>query len=315
MRTCVRKWMLPSGFGPGGFYFVEGTVLVVEGNPKDSVAIIGPGKVGTAVGHLLRKAGYRVEVLAGRTEGLARKAARFADAAVRPDCILITTTDDAIRTVCESIAKEGIRPGSKVIHMSGAGGLDLLESARRAGACVGSIHPIQSFADVQCAIENIPGSTFGITVDENIRDWALQFVRDLGGYPFFISETDKPLYHAAACMASNYLVTLMHIVERIYRSLGLSREEAVRAFWPLVKGTILNIETKGAVQSLTGPIARGDVGTIEKHLQALLDKHPELHDVYCLNGMHTAEVAVEKGTLTAQKAQEIRSLLERRRER
>jgi predicted short-subunit dehydrogenase-like oxidoreductase (DUF2520 family) len=303
---------------------MEDAVMVKKNNAKDRVAVLGPGKVGTAVGCLLRKAGYEIVALAGRTEESARKAlpftggktySSFADAAAEADCILITTPDDAIRAVCETIAKDGVRPGSKVIHMSGAGGLDLLESARRAGASVGSIHPIQSFADVRGAIENIPGSTFGVTVDENIKDWALQLVGDLGGHPFFVSEEDKPLYHAAACMASNYLVTLMHIVEEIYRSLGLDREEAVRAFWPLVKGTILNIEAKGTVQSLTGPIARGDAGTIEKHLQAFLNRLPDLHDVYCLNGIHTADVALEKGTLTIERATEIKALLKRRREK
>jgi predicted short-subunit dehydrogenase-like oxidoreductase (DUF2520 family) len=293
-------------------------------NIKDRVAILGPGKVGTAVGFLLRMADYRIVAVAGRSAASARKAipftggnvfSSFADAAAEADCILITTPDDAIQTVCESISKNSVRPGSKVIHMSGAGGLDLLESARSAGATVGCIHPIQSFADVRGAIDTIPGSTFGITVAEEIQDWAVQFVRDLGGHPFFVSEADKPLYHAAACMASNYLVTLMHIVEEIYCSLGLTREEAIRAFWPLVKGTILNIEAKGTVQSLTGPIARGDAGTIGKHLQTLLDKHPELHDIYCLNGIHTADVAVEKGTLTAERATEIKALLKKRSEK
>lgn len=292
-------------------------------NTKESVAIIGPGKVGTAVGFLLRMADYRIVAVAGQSEESARKALPFTggtafdsvcEAAAQAECILITTPDDAIRSVCETISKAALRPGSKVIHMSGAGGLDLLESARSAGASVGSIHPIQSFADVRGAIDAIPGTTFGITVDEEIREWAVRFVGNLGGRPFFVSEADKPLYHAAACMASNYLVTLMHIVEGIYGALGLSREEAVTAFWPLVKGTLANIEAKGSVRSLTGPIARGDIGTLEKHLRVLSERHPEIYGIYCLNGIHAADIAVEKGTLTKPKAQEIRYLLNRRRE-
>jgi predicted short-subunit dehydrogenase-like oxidoreductase (DUF2520 family) len=296
--------------------------MVINNNIKDRVAILGPGKVGTAVGFLLRMADYRIVSVAGRSDESARKAlpytggtafALVAEAAAQADCILITTPDDAIRTVCETISKEAIGPGSKVIHMSGAGGLDLLESARQAGASVGSIHPIQSFADVRGAINTIPGSAFGITVDESIRDWAVQFVGDLGGRPFFVSEADKPLYHAAACMASNYLVTLMHTVETLYGTLGFGREEAVRAFWPLVKGSLANIEAKGTVQSLTGPIARGDVGTIEKHLRVLSEKTPDLYDLYCVNGIHTADIAVVKGTLSEDRAEEIKTLLKRRR--
>ena len=90
--------------------------------------------------------------------------------------------------------------------------------------------------------------------------------RGSGGRPFLVSGEDKALYHAAACMASNYLVTLMFLVEEIYGRIGLSREEAIRAFWPLVKGTFVNIESKGTIASLTGPIARGDGGTVRKHL-------------------------------------------------
>ena len=157
--------------------------------------------------------------------------------------------------------KGGIKPGDKVIHMSGSGGLDLLGSARRAGAMVASIHPLQSFADVEGAILKIPLSTFGITADEDLREWSAGLVRELGGIPFEIPAEVKPLYHAAACMVSNYLTTLINAAEEIYLSLGLSRDEAINAFWPLIEGTLKNIETKGSVQALTGPIVtrrRGD---------------------------------------------------------
>jgi predicted short-subunit dehydrogenase-like oxidoreductase (DUF2520 family) len=288
---------------------------------KDTVAILGPGRVGTAVGFLLRSAGYEITALAGRSAKSCRSAIPFtggkiypsaAEAASRARCILITVSDDAIQGVCDAVAESTPLKGKKVIHMSGAGGLDLLRSARDAGARVGSIHPIQSFADVRGAIENIPGSTFGITVDDRIRTWAVRFVRDLGGQPFLVSESDKPLYHAAACLASNYLVTLMHAAEEIYLSLGLSPEKAVRAFWPLVKGTIRNIESKGTVQSLTGPIARGDIGTVEKHLSAFQDDLETLIDFYCRTGLLTVDVALKKGTLSLPKALEIKSLFNRR---
>jgi len=190
-----------------------------------------------------------------------------------------------------------------------------LKSARDAGAHTGSIHPIQSFADTRGAIENIPGSTFGITVNDQIRKWAVRFVRDMGGQPFFVSESDKPLYHAAACLASNYLVTLMHAAEEIYMSLGLSSDDAVRAFWPLVKGTIRNIESKGTVQSLTGPIARGDIGTVEKHLSALQENLEILIEFYCRTGLLTVDVALKKGTISRERALEIKSLFNRRKKK
>jgi predicted short-subunit dehydrogenase-like oxidoreductase (DUF2520 family) len=287
---------------------------------KDSIAILGLGKVGTAVGHLLKSAGYRIIAVADQSSAALKKGIPFTggqacetlvEAAAAANCMIITTTDDAIASVCREIVANGaVREGDKVIHMSGAGGLDLLAPARQAGAHVASIHPIQSFADVEGAIMNIPGSTFGITADDELRAWAVSMVTALKGVPFFVPERDKALYHAAACMASNYLTTLMHMVETTYLALGLNRTEAIRAFWPLVRGTLLNIETRGTVEALTGPIARGDAGTIEKHLQALQEALPDLLNAYCELGLMTVDMALQKGSITRERAQTIKKLFQ-----
>jgi len=282
-------------------------------------AILGPGKAGTAVGHLLRKAGHEITAVAGRRLDAARIAVTytggtattdFAGAARSAACVLITTSDDAIETVCRAVSAAGGFPaGSKVLHTSGVGGLDILDAASRRGARVGCIHPIQTFADVESAIAKIPGSTFGVTVDEDILSWADGIVGDLGGLPFHVSAEDKPLYHAAACMASNYLVTLMYLVEEVYGRMGLTRDEARRAFWPLVKGTVANVETRGTIPSLTGPIARGDGGTVRKHLRGFRKRFPELTKLYRELGLFTAEVAGRKGTVTQDKLADIRATL------
>jgi predicted short-subunit dehydrogenase-like oxidoreductase (DUF2520 family) len=288
-------------------------------NKKESIAILGLGKVGSAVGYLLRSAGYDIVAVASRTEESVEKNivytggkafTDFAKAADQADCIIIATLDDAIASVCETISKAGaLRKGKKVIHMSGAGGLDILHSARQSGALVGSIHPIQSFADVESAIKTIPGSSFGITADDAIKDWCRRIVADLGGTPYFISEDDKPLYHAAACIASNYFVTLMNIVVNVYQALGFQQDEALRAFLPLVKGTLINVQNQGTTQSLTGPIARGDAGTIRKHLAAFETKLPEFLNLYRDMGLFTVDIAREKGTLPEERAHDIRLLL------
>ncbi|PJC75408.1 MAG: DUF2520 domain-containing protein [Syntrophobacterales bacterium CG_4_8_14_3_um_filter_49_14] len=305
-------------------FFKKGYRLMIESKTtretgRDSIAIIGLGKVGTAVGFLLRSAGYKIVAVAGRSTSSIEQALPYtggkafsslSEAASQAECILVTTGDDAIAPVCEEMVKGGgVKHNSKVVHMSGAGGLDLLDAARRAGAHVASIHPLQTFADVKGAIESIPGSTFGITADDEIKDWSVKIVRDLGGIPFFVPEADKPLYHAAACMASNYLVTMMHTVEGIYTSLGLTGEEAIHAFWPLVSGTIKNIETKGTILSLTGPISRGDVGTIKKHLQAFREKLPAFLPAYCAMGVLTTDLGLKKKTLSADRAGIIKKLL------
>ena len=293
--------------------------MVHHHTAKDRIAILGLGKVGTAVGYLLKSAGYKIVAVADPSSAALTKGISFtggiafespSEAAAQATCTIITTIDDAIASVCYEIVKSGaVKPGDKVIHMSGAGGLELLAPARQAGAQVASIHPIQSFADVEGAIHHIPGSTFGITADDELKDWAIAMVKALKGTPFFVSEKDKALYHAAACMASNYLTTLMHMVETTYQTLGLSRDEAIRAFWPLVKGTLINIETKGTVQALTGPIARGDAGTIEKHLQAFREMLPDLLNSYCELGLMTIDIALQKETLAPDRAETIKTLL------
>ncbi len=286
---------------------------------RERIAILGTGKVGTAVGHLLKRAGHEIVAVADLSMEAARRAVVYTGgepttdlnrAARIADCILITTYDDSIAGVCEAVsAGGGVEEGNRVIHTSGAGGLDLLLAARRRGALTACIHPLQTFADVDSAIRKIPGSTFGITADERLVPWAEGIVGDLGGKPFLVRDEDKALYHAAACMASNYLVTLMYLVEEIYGRMGLTREEAMRAFWPLVRGTIGNLEDKGTIASLTGPIARGDGGTLEKHLQGFRKRFPALLDVYREMGLITVELAARRGTLNEEQLAGIRSIL------
>ncbi|MBA4398088.1 MAG: DUF2520 domain-containing protein, partial [Syntrophus sp. (in: bacteria)] len=142
-------------------------MMMKNQDAEDGIAIIGLGKVGTAVGHLLKSAGYRIIAVADQSPDALKRGIPFTggrpcetvvEAAAAAGCIIITTTDDAIACVCREIVAGGaVKEGDKVIHMSGAGGLDLLAPARQTGARVASIHPIQSFADVEGAIMNIPG--------------------------------------------------------------------------------------------------------------------------------------------------------------
>ncbi len=292
---------------------------MIEMKEKERIAILGAGKVGTAMGYLLKRAGHDIVAVGDLFLEEAQRAVAFTGgepttdlvhAARGADCILITTNDDAISAACKTVATGGgIDKGDKVFHASGAGGLDLLREAKHHGAHVACIHPLQTFADVESAIAKIPGSTFGITADEEILPWADRIVGDLGGRPFHVTGEDKALYHAAACMASNYLVTLIYVVEEMYGRMGLSREDAIRAFWPLVKGTIGNLEIKGTIPSLTGPIARGDGGTVRKHIRGLRKRFPGLLKLYREMGLFTAEVAAQKGTVKDEQLEEIRSIL------
>lgn len=282
-------------------------------------AIIGTGMVGTAIGALLKKAGHKIASLADTSPANLTRASVFlgkipsfqdpAQAAVKADCLLITTPDDVIGQACSYVAQRANLKRKKVFHMSGAGGLDLLEPATRVGAVVGCIHPLQSFSSIEGAIKTIPGSYFGVTAGRGSKSLATSLVHDLGGIPINVTSRQKPLYHLAACMASNYLVTLMSLVESVSRSIGFSKKDAGQAFLPLVYGSLKNIEAQGSAKALTGPIARGDAGTIQKHVLALADNLPELAPIYTQLGHATINLALKKGTLTPDQAKIISGLL------
>jgi len=136
----------------------------------------------------------------------------------------------------------------------------------------------------------------------------------LEGIPLIISPDQKALYHAAACFASNYLVSLINVVESIYQAIGINEKDAKKAFLPLVflplvYGSLKNIEKSGSIASLTGPIARGDLGTIKKHIMAIHKKMPQYASLYSSLGLITVKVARQKGTLNASQAKKINTLL------
>jgi predicted short-subunit dehydrogenase-like oxidoreductase (DUF2520 family) len=281
-------------------------------------AIIGAGMVGTAIGFLLKEAGHEITAIADPSAAHLKRAKSYTGAAGFRDpvqaaglaeCLLITTPDDRIGSVCGQIAGGSSLKGKNVFHMSGAGGIDLLESAARAGATVASIHPLQSFSSIDSAIQNIPGSYFGVTASAGLKKLSADIVRDLQGIPIYITPSQKPLYHAAACIASNYLVSLMSVVESVYLSIGFSEKDARKAYRPLVYGSLKNIEKQGCPKALTGPIARGDAGTVQKHIKAMARHLPEYSSLYADLGVITVKLARQKGTLSASQAKKIMALL------
>ncbi len=282
-------------------------------------AFIGMGKVGTALACSLHDAGYPIAAVHDIRPAAMDRAARYTgaqrcgtpeEAAGLADIIFLATPDDHIEGVCRHLAEAGAAcEGKRVLHMSGACGLDLLDAARRCGAVTGCIHPLQSFPDVDAALRSIPGSAFGLTVEDDLKEEATALVTALKGFPIFISDRDKPLYHAAACMASNYLVTLVDTVRRICESFGLSGGDAVKAFWPLIAGTMRNIEAQGTVASLSGPIERCDIGTVKRHLDAMGRCCPELLPLYRHLGLLTADVAARKNPAIAGRLDPVRKVL------
>jgi len=290
-----------------------------------TVAIIGAGRVGSSVGFLLRRAGYKVAAVAARTIGSAEKAAHFigageptidvVNAASKAGIIFITTPDGAIKDVCNRIASAGgFSAGSLVVHMFGAQSLDLLDAAKQAGSYRATIHPLQSVPSPVQGVQNLPGSYFRVEADPEALEIARDLVKALGGIELVMPKwsSDKEsaaLYHAGAVTVSNYFVALIDQGLKFYEALGADKQEALKALLPLIKGTLQNIEALGTTGALTGPIARGDVETVRGHIEAMQKKTPELLRLYTELARHTIAVAHEKGGIDRHKADELLKLV------
>lgn len=274
---------------------------------RKRIGIIGAGVVGTAVGVVLHDKGYEItgafDIKPESTQSLAdrtgcRVSANPEDVACSADLLFITPCDSAIQNVVDTLADRGaIHSGHTFIHMSGAQSSEILDRAKDFGARVLSVHPLQSFASLDRAIDNLPGSVFSIEGDRQAYDIAVCIVETLGGEYFFIDRKAKPLYHAGACVVSNYLVTIIDLGVKLLESTGIPKSMATRALMPLINGTLKNIENIGIPKSLTGPIARGDFSTVIKHLDCLEEMAPELTKLYGWLGYYTAQIALEKGSI------------------
>jgi len=290
-----------------------------------TVAIIGAGRVGSAIGFLLKQAGFQVTAVAARTAASAEKAAAFigqgepttdaVKAAAKSRIILITTPDRSIKEVCDSIAAgKGFKAASLVVHTSGAHTLDLLEAATAQGAHRAVIHPLQSVPSREQGIKNLPGSYFRVEADPGVLAEARDIVRALGGVelvmPKWSSDKDSAaLYHAGAVAVSNFFVALVDYGLKFYEALGAEKQEALKAVLPLIRGTLQNIETLGIPDALTGPISRGDVQTVREHLEAMGKRTPELVSLYKELARQTVSVARDKGSIDQRTAEELLRLI------
>ncbi|MBI4297719.1 MAG: DUF2520 domain-containing protein [Chloroflexi bacterium] len=281
------------------------------------IGFIGAGTVGTALAVRMSQRGYSVVSVASHSRASAQRLASQVsgcrdyasgdEVARTADLVFITTPDGAIGLVAAEVPW---RRGQAIVHCSGADSLDILEPARRRGAQVGAFHPLQTFASVAQAIKNIPGSTFALEAEEPLLSTLKSLAEALEGQWVVLGAGDKVLYHASAVMACNYLVTLMKMATDLWQTFGVSPREATQALMPLLRGTLNNLERVGLPNCLTGPVARGDLGTIRKHLEALEKKAPYLLPAYRELGLQTIPVALGKGRIDEAKAQEMRALLD-----
>jgi predicted short-subunit dehydrogenase-like oxidoreductase (DUF2520 family) len=263
-------------------------------NQQPTLGFIGAGKVGHTLARLWYRKGYRVRAVYSRTRANALELASLVGAAVvnspgsvvrAADLTFLTVPDDAIPDVASIIRQEldvvsvvGIKG---IVHTSGARDRLILELLAQKGCMTGGLHPAYPFADVETAVARLPGTTFGIEAeDEMLSNWLTALVQALEGYALAIPAGGKAIYHSAFVFASNYMVTLYAIAEQLLTGLGAERETANRALNALVAGTVVNLEQRGVPDALTGPLVRGDVETLEAHLQAMRGIDGELADLY-----------------------------------
>ena len=242
---------------------------------KPSIAIVGAGNLATALAVALREAGYQIDaVIAGtrrsRARGLAKLTASRAvvsAAEVKARILWFCVPDDKIRSAAAALAGAFQARGKIALHSSGALSSDELEPLRRKGAAVASVHPLMTF--VRRSRPTLVGVSFALEGDPVAVRVARSIVRDLGGEPFAIRKKDKKAYHALGTFASPLLTALLASAEQVARLAGMTGRAARRRMLPILLQTVRNYATFGAAAGFSGPIVRGDVETVRRHLEAL----------------------------------------------
>lgn len=280
-------------------------------SPKPSIAIIGTGRLGTALALGLHRNGHQVVGLVARHARKAEQVAQLLsgkDSYPTPvalaakdlrrlpvsDVILISTPDDEIEGVARSLA--ALATDGVVLHTSGALSSGVLSPLARAGLHTGSIHPLISVSDPKSGAAALRGAFFCIEGDTRAVRIARRMVADLNGTAFSISSQSKTLYHAAAVMASPHVTALFDLAVRTLVAAGLDRQKARQVLVPLLESTVDNLKTSDTAAALTGTFARGDVATVKRHLKALSGReNRETLKIYKLLGLHALQLAETNG--------------------
>ena len=283
---------------------------------KVTLGFVGAGRVGTGLASGFARAGVHVVAIASRTIASAQKLAKRVrgaracapqDVADRADIAFLTVPDDAIEAVASSVTW---RAGSACVHCSGAADLDVLRKAVADGALAGGFHPLHMFGEA-----GDPGALAGCAIalagsDALVRRLA-RLARALGAKPLRLPEGGRALYHAAANFSGAFVIALMKETIALWGKLGIAEADALAALLPLLRGTADNVEKLGAAGGLGSAIARGDAGTIRRHLDVLAREAPDSLELYRILSLRTIPLALAKGTLKPEGAKEIAALLEK----
>jgi len=280
------------------------------------IGIAGGGRLGQALGRLLRDRGEPIAAVACRELDRARAAAAFMgeDVAALPYAelprvagrVLIAVSDDAIPSVAALLAASGLK--GLALHTSGTLGPAALEPLARKGVGCGSLHPLQTVPTPAQGVAALPGAWFALSGEARACAWARRIVDLIGGHAFEIPDERRPLYHAGAVMACNFFAALLDAGVTLFGQAGLRREEALAALTPLVTAGVANALHLGPERALTGPFARGDVESVRAHWAALAGEPEPLRELYRAAARYTIGLARRSG-LEETRASEIERLL------
>ncbi|HEY4557667.1 MAG TPA: DUF2520 domain-containing protein [Enteractinococcus sp.] len=280
--------------------------------------IIGAGRVGAVLGRALQQAGHTItavhavsEASVARAEALLPEApiVEIPDILRRSEAVIFAVPDDVLESLVAGLAAAGhIQTGHLLVHTSGRYGTAVMDPVREHGAIPVAIHPAMTFTGLSLDVDRLQNTAFGITADPVVAPIAEALVVEMGGIPVTIPEAARPTYHAAMAHASNHLVTLTAQAQAMLESVGI--DQASKLLGNLMNASLENALTNGD-RALTGPIARGDTGTVAKHLETLKDlDDPDLFETYRGMALATARRAEDAGFINATKLEEFLQLLE-----
>jgi predicted short-subunit dehydrogenase-like oxidoreductase (DUF2520 family) len=274
-----------------------------------AVGVISAGRVGSVLGAALARAGHQVAAVAAVSrESLARASALLPGSLVLPadevaaqaELLVLAVPDDALADLISGLAATGsIRKGALVFHTSGAHGIGILDPLTDAGALPLALHPVMTFTGTDVDLQRLDGACFGATTIDELRPVAEALVIEMGSEPVWIAEELRTTYHAALAFGANNLVTLVTEAADLLTRAGVPHPE--RMLGPLL-GAALDNSLRHGDRALTGPVARGDAGTVGKHLDAIAARAPEAISAYVEMSRLTAVRALAAGTLSPERA-------------
>jgi predicted short-subunit dehydrogenase-like oxidoreductase (DUF2520 family) len=281
------------------------------------IGIVGGGAVGTALAVALTRAGWPIQAVASRDpdrrERL-RQAAEGARAFAEPqalieevELVILAVPDDAIGPLAKTLR---LYSGQAMIHTSGALGAEVLQPAMAAGTQVGAFHPLVAFADTERAVAALHGATIAIEGDDQMATLLAEMAEALGATAVRLAPGTKGAYHAAAVLAAGGFVALLDAIAELGRVAGLDEAGALAIYGPLIEGTLGNARALGIRAALTGPITRGDLGTLTAHLAVLRERAPDVLPLYVAAAAREVDLAVARGSLAPERADELRAALD-----